>query len=112
MAVGQKPASNSLRLGILSSADREVAACLGESEHSPSLSPREMESPTGLHRDHTMSLSGLISTAARMSKSCTWWVVPLLVPRRPGAVECGSGRSRLVLHLIPMKTVSQGHEER
>lgn len=49
---------------MLSSADREVAACLGESDRYPSLSPREMESPTGLHRDHTTSLSGLISTAS------------------------------------------------
>lgn len=72
---------------------------------------------TGPHsQGYPMFLSGLvICTAACMAKnSLAWWVRwPSLVPRRPGAVECGSGRSRLVLHLIQMmKTVSQGHKER
>lgn len=46
-----------------------------------------MESPTGLPRGYSMSLSGLIiCTAASMSKSAAWWVMPLTGPRkaRPG----------------------------
>lgn len=65
-----------------------MAACLGESGLYPSLSPADTESLTGLHRGYSTSLSALvIRSAAGISKSAAWWVVPLAGPTK--AQGCG-----------------------
>lgn len=107
MALSQKPASNHPEAGW-PLCYQEIAACLAESDHCPSWIPGETESEATPQSGYTCPC--LVSLCA-LQPACARTLLaerPLTGLTKAWAVECGSARSRLVLHLIQTaKTVSQ-----